>query len=158
MGFSMNLVVLQGRLGKDVEIRATTNGTQVGSVSIATTKGIKKQDGTWDNKTSWHNLVIWGKLCETYSKYLKKGKNVLVKGELEYQDYTDKNGVKRRITNINVNEIVPVESGAGNNNSSAGYSSEPRNNYSHNNMSSAVQEELGGEEYSANYENDDLPF
>jgi len=101
----MNRATLIGNLAKDVELKTTPSGRSVASCAIATNKVWKDQQGQQQKKTEFHNLVIWGKLAETFSKYLKKGSKVLVEGELQTRNWTEKDGVKRYVTEIVVNNF-----------------------------------------------------
>lgn len=98
-GGNMNSVTLCGRLGKDPETRQAGN-SQVTKFSLAT--GFKKADGS--QHTDWHNIEAWGKTGEIAQKYLTKGKQVLIQGEIRYTT-TEKNGVKTYFTNIIANKI-----------------------------------------------------
>ena len=101
-----NSVQLIGRLGKDPEVRTFENGKKVANFSIATTDSYKNQKGEKIEDTQWHNLVIWGKLAEIASKYLKKGNEIAIEGKLVHRSYETANGEKRYITEINVNDMV----------------------------------------------------
>lgn len=98
-GIFMNLVILSGRLGKDPETRAVGNG-QVTKFSLAT--GYKKADGT--QHTDWHQIEAWNKTGEIAQKYLTKGKQVIIQGEIRYST-SEKNGVKTYFTSIIANKI-----------------------------------------------------
>jgi single-strand DNA-binding protein len=99
IGGSMNSVTLCGRLGKDPETRAVGNG-QVTKFSLAT--GYKKTDGT--QHTDWHQIEAWNKTGEIAQKYLTKGKQVIIQGEIRYST-SEKNGVKTYFTSIIANKI-----------------------------------------------------
>lgn len=99
MGGSMNSVTLCGRLGKDPETRAAGNG-QVTKFSLAT--GFRKADGS--QHTDWHNIEAWNKTGEIAQKYLTKGKQVIIQGEIRYST-SEKNGVKTYFTSIIANKI-----------------------------------------------------
>jgi len=98
-GGSMNSVTLCGRLGKDPETRAVGN-SQVTKFSLAT--GYKKSDGT--QHTDWHQIEAWNKTGEIAQKYLTKGKQVIIQGEIRYST-SEKNGVKTYFTSIIANKI-----------------------------------------------------
>lgn len=91
----MNQYQVIGNLGKDPETRTLENGNKVCTFSVATTKNWKDKSGEKQTKTTWHNVVIWGKLAEICEKYLKKGSKVYVSGEFDSRSYEDKEGVKR---------------------------------------------------------------
>ena len=99
IGGSMNSVTLCGRLGKDPETR-TAGNSQVTKFSLAT--GFKKADGS--QHTDWHNIEAWNKTGEIAQKYLTKGKQVIIQGEIRYST-SEKNGVKTYFTSIIANKI-----------------------------------------------------
>jgi len=102
--------MLIGNLGQDAEHRFTTNNTAVTSFSIATTSGYKGKDGNWVNETTWHNVVAFA-LSDYYKDALKKGKKIYVEGRISKRDYTDKDGIKKYITEVIAerNGIIPLE-------------------------------------------------
>ena len=111
MAFSLNKIQLIGNLGGDAEHRFTTNNTAVTSFSVATTNSYKGKDGNWVNETTWHNVVAYG-LSEYYKDTLKKGKKFYVEGRLTKRDYTDKEGIKRYVTEViadRFNGLIPLE-------------------------------------------------
>ena len=96
----VNKVLLVGNLGRDPEVRYTKSGQAVASFSIATSESWKGKDGNREERTSWHKIVAWGKLGEICGEYLSKGKQVYVEGRLEYGEFTNKEGVVVRTTEI----------------------------------------------------------
>ena len=97
---SVNKVILVGRLGKDPEVRYTTSGIAVTNFSLATSEFYKDRNGERQERTEWHNIVVWDRLAETCAKYLKKGRQVYIEGRLQTREYDDRDGNKRRITEI----------------------------------------------------------
>lgn len=97
---SLNKVMLIGNLGKDPEIRFTAGGQAVANFSIATTERWKGKDGNTEEKTEWHNIVVWGKLAELCREYLHKGRPVYVEGRLQTRSWDDKEGKKRYTTEV----------------------------------------------------------
>lgn len=95
----MNSVTLCGRLGKDPETR-TAGNSQVTKFSLAT--GFRKASG--EQHTDWHNIEAWNKTGEIAQKYLTKGKQVIIQGEIRYST-SEKNGVKTYFTSIIANKI-----------------------------------------------------
>lgn len=110
MSRSLNKVILIGNVGKDPEIRATSNGSRVASFSLATTRTWNDQGGAKQEKTEWHRCVVWsGKgqsLVEVVEKYVKKGDRLYVEGRIEYGQYQDKDGQTRYTTDIRVFEMI----------------------------------------------------
>lgn len=97
---SLNKVMVIGNLGKDPEVRFTGGGQAVANFSIATTEKWKTKEGTWEEKTEWHNIVVWGKLAELCREYLRKGRSAFVEGRLQTRSWQDKDGNKRYTTEI----------------------------------------------------------
>jgi len=98
---SLNKVMLIGNLGKDPELRHTPAGTAVATFSIATSERFKsKQTNEWEEKTEWHNIVLWSKLAETAGQYLAKGKTVYIEGRLQTRKWQDRDGNTRYTTEI----------------------------------------------------------
>ena len=106
---SVNKVILVGRLGQDPEIRSTTIGQNVCTLSIATTESFIKE-GNKQEKTEWHRVVLWGKLAEIAHKFLKKGRLVYIEGKLQTRSWQDQQGQKRYATEILSNSIQFLES------------------------------------------------
>ena len=107
---SINKVTLIGNLGKDPELRYTSSGVAVATFTCATNESWKDQDGNVQEKTQWHSLVAWRKLAEIVGEYLKKGSKIYIEGRLQYRTYDDKNGVKRYVTEIVVDELLMLDS------------------------------------------------
>jgi single-strand DNA-binding protein len=94
---SINKIILIGTMGKDAEVRQVGDN-KVAQFSLATSKKYKDQSGQLKEDTQWHNIVLWGN--EGVYPYLLKGTKVYLEGEINYRDYTSKEGEKRSITEI----------------------------------------------------------
>jgi single-strand DNA-binding protein len=92
---SVNKLTLLGNLGKDVEVRYLPSGDPVANFSLATTETWKSKDGSKQEKTEWHRVSVFGKLAEIARDYLSKGSQVYIEGQLTYNEWSDKEGVKR---------------------------------------------------------------
>ncbi len=113
---SLNKVILIGNLGRDPEIRYTPDGTPVANFSIATSESWTDKSGTKQDRTEWHNIVAWRKLAELSKRYLVKGRQVCVEGRLQTREWNDKDGNKRRTTEVIANQMIllgPRAEGAG---------------------------------------------
>ncbi len=111
MAFSLNKAQLIGNLGQDAEHRFTTNNVSVTSFTLATTNSYKGKDGNWVNETTWHNVVAYG-LSDFYKDALRKGKKVYIEGRIAKRDYTDREGIKRYVTEIVADRyggIIPLD-------------------------------------------------
>jgi single-strand DNA-binding protein len=97
---SLNKVMLIGNLGKDPEVRYTTSGQAVASFSVATSEKFKNKSGDMEERTEWHNVVLWGKLAEIAKEYLSKGKTAYIEGRLQTRKWQDKEGRDRYTTEI----------------------------------------------------------
>jgi single-strand DNA-binding protein len=118
---SINKVILIGNLGQDPELRYTSSGVAVATFTLATNESWKDQDGNTQERTQWHNLVAWRKLAEICGEYIKKGSRIYVEGRLQYRNYDDKNGVKRYVTEIVMDQMMMLDSkGAGHTNGGGG--------------------------------------
>ena len=102
MGGSLNKVLLIGRLGNDPEIKQMQNGKSVARLSVATSESWKdKNTGERKEKTEWHRVVIFNEgLVSVVQKYLKKGAQVYIEGQLNTNKYTDSNGQEKYSTQI----------------------------------------------------------
>ena len=98
---SVNKVILVGNLGKDPEVRFMPNGEAVCNFSIATTDSWKDKAGAKQERTEWHNIVMYRKLAEIAGEYLKKGSTVYLEGSLQTRKWQDKEGHDRYTTEIN---------------------------------------------------------
>jgi single-strand DNA-binding protein len=101
-----NKVQLIGNLGNAPEVKTTESGKKLARFSVATNESYRNAKGEKVTETTWHNLVAWGKVAEIAEKYLTKGKEVAVEGKLINRSYTDKDGNKKYITEVEVNEIL----------------------------------------------------
>ncbi len=106
MSGSLNKVLLIGNLGRDPELKMTAQGTPVARFSLATTETWRNAQGEKQSKTEWHNVVIWGKQAETAERFLRKGKQVMIEGKIQYREYTDQAGVKKTACDIRCENFV----------------------------------------------------
>jgi len=98
---SVNKVLLIGNLGRDPEVRYLPSGNPVANFSIATSENFTDRNGTKQERTDWHNIVVYGKQAELCGQYLKKGRQVFVEGRVSYRNYEAKDGSgKRYVTEI----------------------------------------------------------
>ena len=96
----VNKVILVGNLGKDPEVRYLEGGIAVANFPLATTEVHKNRSGDKVESTEWHNIVLWRGLAEVAEKLLKKGMQVYVEGRLRTRTWEDKDGSKKRATEI----------------------------------------------------------
>lgn len=116
------------------------NETALTYFPMATTESWKDKNGTKQEKTSWHNIYVFGKLAEIAEKYLRKGQQVYIEGKIRYEDY-EKNGVKMSATKIRCDNFLML----GKKNESNGVSKSPKKG-------------AGQESWPDDYPDDDVPF
>ncbi|HPW16925.1 MAG TPA: single-stranded DNA-binding protein [Candidatus Aminicenantes bacterium] len=105
---SLNKVMLIGNLGGDPEMRyLPQQERKVARFNIATKERLfNPNTRESSDRTEWHRVVVWGKLAEFCEKYLNKGRQILVEGKLRTRDWQDKEGNKRRTTEVEAINIV----------------------------------------------------
>ncbi|MCB0614304.1 MAG: single-stranded DNA-binding protein [Phaeodactylibacter sp.] len=101
-----NSITLIGHLGDDPKIIQTMNGNTLANFSLATNDYYRNQQGEKVTSTEWHRCVAWGKLAEVMSSICKKGKEVAIRGKLTYNSYEDKDGIRRKMSQIVIDEFV----------------------------------------------------
>ena len=111
-----NKVQLIGNVGSDPEIINLDSGKKIAKLSLATNEYFKNAQGEKQQETQWHNLVAWNKTAELIEKYVVKGKELGIEGKLTSRSYEDKEGGKRYITEVVVNELLLLS-----NNNASGY-------------------------------------
>ena len=94
----LNVIVVMGRLVRDPELRRTNSGTAVTSFTLAVDRDFKGQDG--ERETDFIDVVAWRGTAEFVFKYFSKGRMAVVEGRLQVRDWTDKDGAKRRSTEV----------------------------------------------------------
>lgn len=105
----LNRATLLGRLTKDPEVRSTPNGQSVATLSVATGRVWTDQSGVKQERSEFHNCVLWGKLADIAGQYLSKGRKVYVEGRIETRDWTGQDGVKRYRTEIIVENMIMLD-------------------------------------------------
>jgi single-strand DNA-binding protein len=105
-----NKVQLIGNVGNNVEVKTIESGKKLAKFSIATNESYKNNTGEKVTETTWHNVVAWGKVAEIAEKYLQKGTEVAVEGKLINKTYLDKEGIKRTVYEIQINELLLLSS------------------------------------------------
>jgi single-strand DNA-binding protein len=100
-----NQVILVGNLGGDPELRYTASGIAVCNFSLATSRKWTSKDNQPQEETQWHRCVAWAKTAEVCNRYLSKGKQVFVQGEIRYETYQAEDGTNRYSTKIHIREM-----------------------------------------------------
>lgn len=150
----VNKVILVGNLGKDPEVRHLDNGAVVATFSLATSESYKDKNGNRIDQTEWHNIVAWRGLAEISEKFLHKGSKIYVEGKIRSRSYDDKEGIKRYVTEIVVDNLTMLDSKQDNQGNTAIPSGMPSANLpAQNNSTSPVFTSPKPSE-----QEDDLPF
>ena len=152
---SVNKVILLGNLGRDPELRFLPNGDAVCNFSIATTDSWKDKAGEKQEKTEWHNIVMYRKLAEIAGEYLKKGRPVYLEGRLQTRKWQTKDGQDRYTTEIVVDNMQMLggrDAGA-QTSSKSDYNQEPVKNDSTSKASESNTAASSFDEFE-----DDIPF
>jgi single-strand DNA-binding protein len=156
---SINKVILIGNLGKDPEVRHLEGGVAVARFPLATSETFKDKNGDKQERTEWHNIVVWRGLAEVTEKYLKKGQSVYIEGKIRTNSYQDKEGVQRYSTEIVADNMTMLgsrtEGGSGNSNGSSYEQSSAAANAP---TSTSSKGNASSSSFSAEQEPDDLPF
>ena len=101
-----NKVQLIGHLGNDPEIITLDSGKKLAKFNMATNETYKNNQGEKITETQWHNLIASNNIADITEKYVKKGQEIVIEGKLTSRSYEDKEGIKKYITEIIVNELV----------------------------------------------------
>jgi single-strand DNA-binding protein len=145
MAGSFNRVILVGNLTRDPEIRYTQSGKSVTKFTLAVNNPRNKEE------TTFVDIVAWDRLGETCNSYLKKGGNTLVEGRLVIRSYEDKEGVKRKATEVVIDNMQML--GARRDNASAGGADEASSGNGSGTAAAPAAATLGGDDL-----DDEIPF
>jgi single-strand DNA-binding protein len=114
---SLNKVTLIGNLGADPEVRSTSSGARVATLSLATSRQWTSAAGERQEKTEWHRVVLWNNkgsgLADLAEKYMKKGDKLFVEGRIEYRQWEDREGKTRYTTEIIGREVIMLSPRSG---------------------------------------------
>lgn len=142
---SVNRAIILGRLTRDVETRQTNNGKTVANFAVATSKKWNdKATGEPQEKSEFHNITVFGSQADNASKYLSKGSQVYIEGEIVTDKWQDKDGNNRYTTKINANNITFI-------------GSKPQHNDALQNATNMVAKEFNVSTDSS-FASEDLPF
>ncbi|HHH53742.1 MAG TPA: single-stranded DNA-binding protein [Bacteroidetes bacterium] len=146
----VNKVFLLGNLGKDPEIRQLESGTKVARFPLATHESFKDKSGEWQQRTEWHNIVLWSSLAERAERQLHKGSTIFLEGKIGTRKWQDSNGQDRYTT-----EITGLMFRVLDKRENSEYSGSPENNNTNNVVNPSSEENNNLNE---NDQIDDLPF
>lgn len=105
----LNRATIIGRVTRDPEMRTTPSGQTVTTLSVATNRAWTDNAGVKQERSEFHNCVLWGKLAEIASQYVTKGRRVYVEGRFETRDWTGQDGVKRYRTEIVAENMIMLD-------------------------------------------------
>ena len=108
---SVNQATIIGYVGEDPKIITTSNGKTMATLTVATTeRGYTKRDGTTsEDRTEWHNIVLFGKLAEIARDYIRKGAALYIQGKMRTRSYDDKDGIKRYVTEVHADTVQMLD-------------------------------------------------
>ncbi|MBF6641566.1 single-stranded DNA-binding protein [Flavobacterium sp. J49] len=106
MNAMKNRVQLIGHVGQEPEVKTLDGGRKVANITIATNDYYTNDKGEKVENTEWHKVVAWGKTAEIIEKYVTKGKEIAIDGKLSHRSYDDKDGTKRYVTEVVVNDLL----------------------------------------------------
>lgn len=108
---SVNQATIIGYVGEDPKIINTSNGKTMATLTVATTeRGYTKKDGTTsEDRTEWHNIVLFGKLAEIARDYIRKGAALYIQGKMRTRSYDDKDGIKRYVTEVHADTVQMLD-------------------------------------------------
>ncbi len=101
-----NKVQLIGNLGAKPQVKSTETGRKRAQFNVATSEVYRNQKGEKVTETQWHRVIAWGKVAEIAEKYLDKGREVAIEGKLINRSYTDKEGIRKYISEVQANEML----------------------------------------------------
>jgi single-strand DNA-binding protein len=152
MARGLNEVNIIGRIQpNDPELRYTQSGQAVCNFKVVTDESYKDREGNMVERSEWHNIVFWGKAGEIINQYMKKGRQIYLKGRIQTRKYEDREGQTKYITEIHGTDFVFLDGGPGGGDSNGGgeYSQVPQ---------SAPKQNSGSSPTASPVEEDDLPF
>ena len=137
-----NKVQLVGHVGQTPEIKTFGDSGKLARFSIATNENYKDQNGQWQTNTTWHNLIAWRNVAERIEQFVQKGSHLMIEGKIVNRDYTDKDNVKRYVTEIDVRNFLILD----------------KKNDQAPNTNAQQKQSNTADFYKASVEDDDLPF
>ncbi|PIE50568.1 MAG: single-stranded DNA-binding protein [Flavobacteriales bacterium] len=108
-----NKVQLVGHVGQAPELKTFGDSGKLAKFSLATNESYKDKNGQWVENTVWHKLVAWNNVADLIEKHIEKGTYVLIEGKLTHRTYTDKENIKRYITEVEVLKFIKLDKKSG---------------------------------------------
>src|SRR5215471_19237020 len=108
---SVNKVILVGVVGKYPEVRYTSSGIPVGRFSLATNERCKDKGGKFQDRSEWHNIVVWRKLAEIVGEFVSQGAHLYIEGKLQTTSWEDRQSAEKKYrTEVVANDVVLLSS------------------------------------------------
>lgn len=108
MAFSINQATLVGNVTKQIELKYTQSGQAFARFGLATNRSVKKQDGSYEDVPTFHNIVVWGKMAEFITKSCPKGGKLVITGRIDNRQYKDQNGVVHYVSEVIAENVIPM--------------------------------------------------
>lgn len=105
----INKVILLGNTGKDPEYKNLQDGTPVAKFTLATTETFRLKNGDAQTKTEWHTIILWRGLANLARDHVRKGSLIYVEGKLNNQNFEDKEGQKKYVTEVVADQILLLD-------------------------------------------------
>jgi single-strand DNA-binding protein len=105
----VNTVLLLGRLGQDPQLNRSDSGAEVTTFGLATSEVWTDKSGEKKERTTWHKIVVWGKLAVICATHLQKGRAVFIEGKIRVREYTDQDGAKRQSFEIHASQVQFID-------------------------------------------------
>ena len=156
MAEGLNRVLLFGNLGADPELRMTNGGQAVLKMRLATTESYLDRNRVRQERTEWHNVVVWGRRAEALAKFLSKGSRLFVEGGLRTSSYEDREGNRRYRTDVVASNIILA--GGGGRGARRGDDYPARDDQQPLRDSEGDGGGYGDADYGSGEEDDDIPF
>ena len=153
MAKSINQVTLMGNLTRDPELRQTTTGQNVTSMSLALNSSYKDKDGNWQEKADYIDVVAWGPLAERVAQYLQKGRRCLVQGKLQTRSW-EQDGQKRTKVEVLAQDVTFLDVSGQDNGGQQSATTSTRSTSSYNSNRNTSNNNTGDEPINL----DDIPF
>ena len=106
---SVNKVILVGHIGNKPEGRYTPSGASTANFSLATNESWIDSENQKQERTEWHNIIVWNKLADFATEYLQKGQLIYIEGRLQTHTYKDREDIQRRVTDVVSTTLTPLE-------------------------------------------------
>lgn len=154
----LNTVFLMGNLTRDPELRYTPNGQAVANFAVATNRQWTGTDGEKQSSVEYTDIVVWGKMAETVTNYMKKGQRIHVTGRLQTRNWEAQDGSKRQKTEVIATDVIFLGKSGGGNQDNEGADQIPEDNFDQTNDKADKKSAPAKEAEEAEVDIEDIPF